>query len=151
MQKIIFTFLAVVGLISNVFAHEHHPPHQGVLIVLGEEFAHLELVLDGTGGTLSAYSLDGEAENAVPLVQPEIVFKITPKNGAPAFDLALKAVENPLTGETPGNTSEFRAQTDQLKSLTKFFGAISAVNTKGQDFKNVSFDFPEGNDRDEKK
>ena len=151
MKKIIFTFLAVVGLLLNAFAHEHHPPHQGVLIVLGEEFAHLELVLDNTSGTLSAYSLDGEAENAVPLVQPQIVFKITPKNGTPVFDLTLKAVENPLTGETVGNTSEFKAQTDALKSLMKFAGVITAVSTKGEDFKNVSFDFPEGNDHDEKK
>lgn len=151
MRKIILTLFVIFGLVSYVLAHEHHPPHQGVLIVLGEEFAHLELVLDKTTGTLSAYSLDGEAENAVPLTQSEILFKITPKNGKPAFDLTLKAVENPLTGETVGNTSEFNGQSDALKGLDKFAGRIEAVKTKGQDFKSVNFDFPEGNDRDEKK
>ncbi len=150
MKKIIFTLLATIALVSNALAHEHHPPHKGILIVLGEEFAHLELVLDSTTGTLSAYSLDGEAENAIPLTHSEIVFKITPLNGT-QFDLPLKAVENPLTGETIGNTSEFKEQSDALKGVTKFAGVITAVKSKGQDFKDVVFDFPEGNDHDEDK
>ena len=149
MRKIILTFLAVIGLVTSAMAHEHHPPHQGVLIVLGEEFAHLELVLDSSTGTLTAYSLDGEAENAVPLTHPEIVIKVTPPNGA-TFDLPLRAVENPLTGETVGNTSEFQGQADGLRGVEKFVGSIIAVTTKGQDFKNVSFSFPKGNDHDEK-
>ncbi len=150
MKKVLLTLLISIGLLSNAFAHEHHPPHKGVLIVLGEEFAHLELVLDPSVGSLTAYSLDGEAENAVPLTQTEIVFRIEPKNGKTTFDLPLKAVENPLTGETVGSTSEFTAQTDALKGLDKFKGTITAVNTKGQDFKDVAFDYPEGNDHDEK-
>lgn len=135
---------------GQALAHEHHPPHHGVLIVLGEEFAHLEFVLDNVTGTLTAYSLDGEAENAVPLTQSQIIFKIHPKNRKLDFDLPLKALENPLTGETAGNTSQFAAQSDSLKGLDKFTGTIEVVNTKGQNFKEVSFDYPEGNDRNQK-
>ena len=45
--------------------HEHVAPHGGALVELGEELAHLELVHDPTTGTLTAYVLDGEAEQAV--------------------------------------------------------------------------------------
>lgn len=151
MKEMILTFLIVLGFVANVYAHEHHAPHNGILIVLGEEFAHLELVLDKETGTLSAYSLDGEAENSAPLNQQEIVFKIMLRNTTSAFDLTLKAVANPLTGETVGNTSEFKAQADALKGLSEFKGMIVDVVTKGQDFKDVSFDFPEGNDHDDDK
>ena len=148
MERTLLALVFAAALLSTAYAHEHHPPHQGVLIVLGKEFAHLELVLDKTTGTVSAYSLDGEVENAEPLKQAQIVLKITPKNGGAAFDLALKAVENPLTGETVGNTSEFKGQSDALKDLDKFAGVITAISTKGADFKDVAFDFPEGNDHD---
>ncbi len=150
MKKVVFTLLAVISLLSTALAHEHHPPHQGILIVLGEEFAHLELVFDNTTGTLTAYSLDGEAENAVPLTQTEIVFKLTPPGGAP-FDLPLRAVKNVLTGETVGNTSQFSGQSDSLKGLIKFSGTITSVTTRGQSFKDVRFAFPEGNDNDKTK
>lgn len=149
MKKIVFILLVAFAVVSNSYAeHEHHAPHHGTLIVLGEEFAHLELVLDGATGTLSAYSLDGEAENAIPLTQSEIIIKITPQNDE-QFDLALKALENPLTGETAGNTSEFKGQSETLKGISKFAGIIRAVVTNGQKFNNVVFDFPEGNEHNE--
>lgn len=149
-KKIFFTLLIIFGFISVTLAHEHHPPHKGVLIVLGDEFAHLELAFDNTTGTLTAYSLDGEAENAIALAQKEIVLEITPAGGTPS-DLSLKAVENPLTGETVGNTSEFSGQAISLKGAAEFFGVIESITTKGQEFKNISFNFPEGNDHDDKK
>ena len=149
MRIIAFTLLVVFGFINSTFAHEHHPPHQGVLVVLGEEFAHLELVLDSDKGVLTAYSLDGEAENAIPLDRQELVFKITPAHQA-SFNLSLKAVENPLTGETVGHTSEFSAQSDSLKGVKNFFAVIDSVTTKGQEFKDVNFGYPEGNDHDQK-
>ena len=45
--------------------HEHTAPHGGTLVVFGNEFAHIELVLDQTTGKLTAYVLDGEAEKSV--------------------------------------------------------------------------------------
>ncbi len=148
MFKILFALVAMVGLLSNASAHEHHPPHQGTLIVLGEEFAHLELVVDPVKGSLSAYSLDGEAENAVPLVQESITINVAPKNGAQAFDVVLKAVENPLTGEKIGSTSQFDGESVNLKGLDKFSGLIEQVTTKGEVFKGIVFEFPGGNDHD---
>ena len=36
-------------------AHQHHAPHGGILVELGEEFAQVELVLDPVAGSLTAY------------------------------------------------------------------------------------------------
>ncbi len=122
--------------------HEHSAPHGGALVEFGEEFAHLEFVLDAATGKLTAYALDGEAEKPVRLKQGEIAVQIeSPGN---ILNLKLTGVANALTGETAGDTSEFVAQSDQLKGLAKFDAAIKAVSIKGKDFKNIAFNFPKG-------
>jgi hypothetical protein len=132
--------------------HEHTAPHGGTLVVLGEEFAHLELVLDPGAGSLTGYILDGEAENAVRIGQEGIEIKINdslpPGGGSDrsGYVLTLKAVSNVLTGETAGDTSEFAAQSDKLKGVQKFDAVISVINVKGQTFRNTGFRFPEGNE-----
>ncbi len=148
MQRILLALLAVMGLVSNVFAHEHHAPHQGTLVVLGQEFAHMELVVNVETGDVTAYSLDGEASNAVPLGQKAITIRVTPPSTASAFDIVLEPVENPLSGETVGNTSEFTGQSDSLRGLDKFTGVIEEITSRDQEFKDVDFDFPEGNEHE---
>jgi hypothetical protein len=63
---------------SKTHGHEHHAPHDGTLVELGEEFAHLELVLNAQTGTLTVYVLDGEAEQSVRIAQPEIELTVHP-------------------------------------------------------------------------
>ena len=122
--------------------HEHSAPHGGTLVELGEEFAHLEIVLDAASGKLTAYALDGEAEKAVRLKQPEIEVAIK----TPAEAIKLGGVANSLTGETSSDTSEFAGQSDKLKGASDFDGVIKAVNVKGKQFSNVAFSFPKGNE-----
>lgn len=135
-------------------AHEHHAPHKGALVVLGEEFAHVEMVLDEAAGKLTAYVLDGEAENPVRLKQPELVIKATlpGKDGAKGevLTLALKAQASALTGETIGDASEFSVQDDKLKGIKSFDGELTAIDARGQAFKNVAFNFPKGNEVQDK-
>lgn len=132
--------------------HEHTAPHGGTLVVLGEEFAHLELVLDPGAGSLTGYILDGEAENAVRIGQEYIEIKMNdslpPGGGSDrsGYVLILKAVSNVLTGETAGDTSEFTVRSDRLKGVRKFDAVISAIEIKGRAFRNVGFRFPEGNE-----
>jgi hypothetical protein len=123
--------------------HEHSAPHGGTLIELGEEFAHLEIVLDAATGKLTAYALDGEAEKAVRLKQSDI--EITIIN--PAAVIKLSGVANSLTGETATETSEFAGQSDTLKGVSNFDGAICVVTIKGKQFKGVPFNFPKGNEK----
>jgi hypothetical protein len=124
--------------------HTHAAPHGGVLIELGEEFGHVELVLDGVAGTLTAYVLDGEAEQSVRLAQPSIGVRLagvmaTEPGGLSARPFELAARANVLTGETVGDTSQFTLTHDAFKGLTSFRGVITHVTYKGQDFRDVAF------------
>jgi len=123
--------------------HEHTAPHGGTLIVFGKEFAHLEIVIDGSSGQITAYALDGEAENAVKIAQESIVIEVEKPS---KFSISLDAVENSLTGEKRGATSEFRGQSEQMKALREFDGVVKAVTIRGQKFNNVKFNFPKGNE-----
>jgi len=131
--------------------HEHTAPHGGTLVVLGDEFAHLELVLDPDEGTLRGYVLDGEAESPVRLAQENIEIRITvPDPGgnvaASVLPLRLSAVYNILTGEKEGDTSEFIVRSERLKGLKQFGAVITAMTIKGREFQEVEFRFPEGNE-----
>jgi len=92
--------------LNQASAHEHHPPHNGTLVELGEEFAHVELLLDPATGGLTAFVLDGEAENPVKITQPSLQIKVKTKGGSTL--LKLKPVANALTGETAGETSQYQ-------------------------------------------
>ena len=126
--------------------HEHHPPHGGTPVVLGDEAYHLELVRDPAAGTLQAYVLDGEMENFVRSAMPS--FEITASVGGVRRSLVLGAVANPATGETVGDTSLFQGQADWLRSTPEFEGTIGSVTVRGTTFANVAFNFPKGNDTD---
>lgn len=119
--------------------HQHEAPHGGTLVELGEHFANLELVLDAVSGKLTAYVLDGHADQAIRLEQREIVLKLKDST------LSLQAVGSPLTGERPGDTSQFEGQSDSLKGQKEFDAKVVRIVVKGQDFQDVSFNFPKGN------
>ena len=105
---------------EGVVHHEHTAPHGGTLVVFGEEFAHLEFVLDAESGKLTAYALDGEAENPVRLSQPNIQCHIHRDDTGSQTVLELGAVADVLTGESLGDTSEFAGQSEALKGATEF-------------------------------
>lgn len=126
--------------------HEHTAPHGGALIVLGDEFAHVELTLDAATGKLTAYVLDSEAEHAVRLTGGTLEFAL--KGGSLKADLAaaLAPEANTLTGETSEETSQFSGTFEELKGADKFEGVLVKVTIKGETFENVAFKFPEGNE-----
>ena len=97
-RKIAVALLTVLFVALQASAHEHHPPHKGTLVEFGEEFAHLELVLDPATGKLTAYALDGEAEKAVRLKQTEIVVETAPDN---AIVTGLKLLTGKLLSVFP--------------------------------------------------
>ena len=126
--------------------HEHTAPHGGTLVVFGEEFAHIELVLDQTTGKLTGYVLDGEAEKSLRLSQKTIELKIHQEDIQSEFTLQLSGVADVLTGETEGDTSQFAAQSDRLKGTSEFHAEIVSIAIKGQMFTDIDFEFPEGNE-----
>jgi len=123
--------------------HEHTAPHGGTLIVFGKEFAHLEIVVDASSGHTTAYALDGEAERSVKIAQKHLIIEVE----KPAkFSIRLDAVENSLTGEKRGATSEFGGKSEQLKNLREFDGRVTSITIRGRKFDNVNFNFPAGNE-----
>lgn len=101
-------------------------------------------MLAAATGTLTAYALDGEAEQAVRLAQPAIELVVT-KDGAPVR-LTLQAVANELTGERAGDSSQFTVTSPELQQVARFEGRIQSINIRGQEFRDVSFRFPEGSE-----
>lgn len=147
MGVLLTVFLLALN-VPKASAHEHHPPHHGTLVVLGEEFAHVELLLDPSTGTLMAFVLDGEAENPVRISQSSVQIKI--KDKSKSYVLKLKPMANKLTGEKVGNTSEYQGQSKKLKGVNRFQGTIVYIKAKGEVLKNVWFLYPEGNEDVEK-
>jgi hypothetical protein len=140
--------------------HEHHHhhadkgPHGGALVAIGADDAHVELVLDGETGKLTAYVLDGEAEKPVAIKQASLQLGITlpdedagekTKGGLPkdVFPLMLAAVD-----PQDGKASEFSGTADELKGVEHFDAALTSISVGDKSFKNVSFSYPEGNEHE---
>ena len=113
--------------------------------MLGDHAGHLEFVLDADAGTVTMYALDGEAESAVRLDSIGIGLQVSVAD-KPPVTLQLKPVENVLTGETGTSTSQYSAQSDELKGAAAFTGVIPELAFRGMEIENLSFAFPEGNE-----
>ncbi len=118
-------------------AHVHTAPHGGTLVELGQHAFNLELVLDPAAGKLTAYLLDGHAENFVRISAPS--FEITATVAGAKQTLTLAAVANAATGEKVGATSQFEATADWLKNAPAFEGTIAALTIRDNAFKAVPF------------
>lgn len=126
--------------------HEHHSPHGGTAVVLGDELYHLELVRDSNEGTLTAYVLDSEMENFVRIEQTTLTLNI--KTNTSVLPLTLSAVENSATGEKIGDTSEFQIKSEFITRTAEFDADLKLITVNKYSFSEVHFNFPRGNDRD---
>lgn len=120
--------------------HEHLAPHGGALQVLGEEFAHVEIVFDPKSGRLTAFVLDGEAESPVRIAQPMLELTVAGET------IELRGVASPLTGETVGDTSQFEGRSERLRGATQFDGVLRTVTARGVKFDDVRVGVPHGNE-----
>ena len=125
--------------------HQHHPPHGGTPVVLGDEQFHLELVRDAAAGTLSGYVLDDEMEEFVRIAAPSLVLDV--RLGGKTQRLVLSPVADLATGETVGNTSLYQGQADWLRTEGHFDATLEPVTIQGSVFGPTPFNFPSGNDR----
>ena len=126
--------------------HEHHAPHGGTIIVLGNELYHLELVREPVGGILQAYIFDGELEFFVRASTPS--FEMTAVVDGQPQRLVFMPVPNAATGETTGDTALYMAQADWLKTVPAFNATLHSLTIRGHPFADVKFNFPQGNDAD---
>ena len=122
--------------------HVFTAPHGGTLVMIGSEFAQLEMVHDPKTGSLTAYVLDGEAGLGVRLAQETIEVELL--GGTQPGSVLLRAATNPLTGERPGDSSEFRGQSELLRDRASFDGVIRHLAVKGASIESLSFNVPLG-------
>lgn len=120
--------------------HVHVAPHGGTLVEIGEHAYNVELLRDRAAGKLTVWVLDGHAENFVRIKAPAIELVAMP--GGQFTPLSLKAVANPATGETVGDTSMFEVQADFLKTAGSFSGILT-VEIKGTRFEKIAYGLPE--------
>lgn len=137
--------------------HHHHAergPHGGALVAIGEDDAHLEIVLDVETGKLTAYTLDGEAEKPISIKQANLQLALTLEPAGAGEDkkddlpdstllLMLEAVS-----PADGLATEFSGQKDELKGVERFEAALTSITVGDKQFKGVNFKYPEGNEHD---
>jgi hypothetical protein len=124
--------------------HEHRPPHGGTALVLGDEAFHLELVRNPAEGLMTCYVLDAHMENFVRISEPS--FTVEAEVGGAKKVLEFLAVPNAATGEKIGDSSQFDARAEWLRTTTNFTGRISGFNVRGAKFTEIRFRYPEGNE-----
>ncbi len=117
--------------------HHHVAPHGGRLIELGKHAFNIELVRDGQTGTLTAFLLDAHAENFVRIATPSLEVELTAQGQT--ITLPLTAVAQSQTGETVGDTSQFRGQAELLKGSGPVSGKVKVVELRGTRFQDVTF------------
>lgn len=120
--------------------HAHAAPHGGTLVELGEHAFSLELVRDSAAGKLTAYVLDGHAEDFVRISAPS--FAVTATIAGAKQSLTLAAVANAATGEKIGATSQFEVTADSLKNTAAVTGTIDSLTIRDNAFKAVPFTIP---------
>jgi len=150
--------------------HHHHAekgPHGGALVAIGQDDAHLEIVLDAETGTLTAYVLDGEAEKAISIKQKNLQLAITLEHDHDAHghdehgkegddekkkdELPESTVVLMLAAVSPGadgTASEFSGQSDELKGAKEFEAALNTITIGDKPFQGVNFKYPEGNEHE---
>ncbi len=119
--------------------HVHTAPHGGELLILAEETAHLELVLDRDTGTLDVYSLGAHADTPVRLEQPTLRLALGEAGENAEYEIELAAVASTLTGDTVGDASRFSVTDPRLASQETLAGRVLEVHSLGQTFQDLDF------------
>ncbi len=87
--------------LTDQHAHASSGPHKGLLIELGEEEFHAELVHDGVSVTI--YVLDSAAKTAVPIAASEVTINLLHDGSPEQFQL----LASPQDGDAEGKSSRF--------------------------------------------
>lgn len=125
--------------------HHHAAPHGGALAELGEEEAHIEVLLDKGQGRIDLYFLDGEAEQAIRTEkEQELVLTLT----SPAATIRFRPVADDLSGETLAVTSHYAGQDKALAGLAAFQGQLKEITLRGKTYRDVKLSFPVGSEED---
>lgn len=91
-------------------AHPSEGPHHGVLIELGGEEYHAELVHDDAAKSVTVYILDGPARKVVPIDSKEVTINVKHGGRPEQFQLAA----SPSAEDPAGKSSRFVSNDAEL-------------------------------------
>jgi hypothetical protein len=114
-------------------ACDHAPLYGGQLIEIGEHFAQVELVHESATGRLTAYIWDGHVEHPRPIAMKSIRVIVGGEQ------VNLLPVSNPLTGDEPGRSSQFEGQSERLRDVERFDGALGKMRFGEAEFAETEF------------
>lgn len=118
--------------------HVHVAPHGGLLVEVGDHFANLEFLLDAETGELTMYVLSAHADHPNRIPQELVQLTIEPEGGE-AFAMPLDAVEDPLTGETVGDSATFKGSVQNLQGVRSFEGEVQQIMIDEIQFEQIPF------------
>lgn len=101
-------------------AHGHKGPHKGMVLELGADEYHAELVDDHKSNTVTVYLLDGQAKNAVAIDTKEVVINVRKDGKGEQYRLAA----SPQEGDAAGTASRF--STTDKKLCDRLHGHVDA-------------------------
>jgi len=90
--------------------HPTEGPHHGVLVELGQEEYHAEVVHDDKAGVVTVYLLDGSAEKTASTAAPDLAINV--KHGDKPEQFKLAAL--PQEGDAKGTSSRFQLTDKEL-------------------------------------
>ena len=123
-------------------AHTHAAQHGGIAVQIGEEEYHVEFTHGETPDTLDAYFMDGEMEDYVRLAVAS--FGAVAHVDGHDFPLEFRAVANPATGETVGDSALFEARADWLTAMPALKISVPSLTIKGHVHTDLSATLPGG-------
>ncbi len=91
-------------------AHPEEGPHHGMLIELGNEEYHAELVHDEEAGRVTVYLLDSAAKKPVPIDAQDMAINVSHEGKPEQFQLAAQ----PEQGDPEGKSSRFVSKDPEL-------------------------------------
>ena len=120
--------------------HVHTAPHGGQLLSLGkhESGFNLELVLHEQG-FLQIYVIDACAENFIRISANSIDIEFTDENNN-TKTILCEPIEDPVTGETIGDTSLFTSTVPVNKNLP-LTGVIKKLNIREFSYEDIEINF----------
>lgn len=120
--------------------HTHEAPRGGVLVVLGDTAAHIEVLHDAWKGRIDVYFLGPHAAEAMRIAQETLEIDVTVDGKS--FPLTLTPVINPVVGDLKGACSRFAGADERLVRVQRFEGVVRSVKSVAGEFGNVRFGYP---------
>jgi hypothetical protein len=117
------TTAAAAGGDKDKKKDDHHEigPRGGPVAEWGDEKYHVEIIVDHSKKTATAYILGGDIKKASPIAAASI--KVTFTSLKPAVQVVLKA--DPDKGDPKGNSSRFVGMHDRLGEKFYLKGSVS--------------------------